>query len=115
MRIYKLTDDEETYGEKAGWFICVSDDLQTEFTTAYPTEQEARAAFAKTPEQQVNIQANIALSVPCSVSTDELSTLIRARLGSAFGEFLPRHWSAEISPVNFDFQEEAEIYGTREA
>jgi hypothetical protein len=64
-------------------------------------------------EQQVNVQATLVLSLPAAWDQDTISTHIRARLGSAFTDNLPGDVGGE-SPVNFTFQEEAELYGNNE-
>jgi hypothetical protein len=71
-----------------------------------------RVVAKRGPEQQVNVQATIILSLPIAWDEDEISTHIRCSLGSAFQDDLPGEIDGE-SPVNFDFQQEAEIYGTR--
>jgi hypothetical protein len=64
-------------------------------------------------QQQINVQATLTLSLPAAWSEDEIATHIRTRLGAAFSDNLPGEINGE-SPVNFTFQEEAEIYGNQE-
>ncbi len=60
-------------------------------------------------QQQVNVQAEITLTLPAEWGAEQISDFLRLQFGQAFYG----HLSApeNVSPVNFDFQEEAEIYG----
>lgn len=62
------------------------------------------------PEQQVNVQAMVTLSLPLAWEPEHIAAHIRARIGEAFKADLPGS-AADPSLLSFDFQEEAEIYG----
>lgn len=42
VSIWQLAPDEISYGEKAGWFILVTPDGDTEMAGTWPTAEEAR-------------------------------------------------------------------------
>jgi hypothetical protein len=46
MKIWQLAPDPEAYGEHAGWYMVVSDDLATDLDGPYRTLREAQAFIA---------------------------------------------------------------------
>jgi len=46
MTLYQLANDRETYGERALWWLVVSDDLEDELAGPFATQDEAEAAMA---------------------------------------------------------------------
>lgn len=46
MKLYQLAPDHKEYGEKAGWWLVVSDDLETELAGPFPTMEEAEKCRA---------------------------------------------------------------------
>ena len=43
MKLYQLAPDVENYGDHAGWWLVVSDDLEDELAGPYPTRKKAEA------------------------------------------------------------------------
>jgi hypothetical protein len=42
MKLFELADDPETYGDQAGWWLVVSDDIEVEISGPYSTEEKAQ-------------------------------------------------------------------------
>ena len=62
-------------------------------------------------QQQVNVNATIILSLSAEWDEEQITTFIRGRLGQAFTDVFPKPWNENESPVNFEYEQEAKIYG----
>jgi hypothetical protein len=47
MKLYQLAFDRSVYGDRAGWWLVVSDDTEDELSPAFATEEEAQRALDK--------------------------------------------------------------------
>ena len=94
-QLYQLADNQETYGERAGWWMVVTHDNETELSASFPTEEEAEQERQKI----MSVAKSLVDFREGGITEDDFNKITNQELGGEL--YYPFTWSGvtEIRPI----------------